>query len=132
MMDTMSKASPGLKTIGTSGSQNTSNIYSRKEFKKDGYNTLVGDKVYDAIVSQKKSMSHIGQEEGQKIVDTPPTAAPGLKKLALRDHRILSIHSLKKSTKRTAPTSQSAIREMMLLHHIRNTCHILAKNRGKQ
>ena len=80
MMDTMSKASPGLKTIGTSGSQNTSNIYSRKKFKKDGYNTLVGDKVYDAIVSQKKSMSHIGQEEGQKIVDTPPTAAPGLKK----------------------------------------------------
>ena len=78
-MDTPSRASPGLKMIGTSCSHNTSSISSRKECKEDGTDKPVRDEGDDYIASHQKSMSHIGQEQGQTIMYTPSRAAPGLK-----------------------------------------------------
>ena len=103
-------ASPTLKMIGASGLQNTSNTSSRTVCKKYGADKLVQDEGDYAIASQKKFMSHFGQEEGQTIVDTPSRADPGLKKLALRAHRIVPIHHLENSAKSTALISQSMMR----------------------
>ena len=79
MVETTSRAAPRLKNIGASCSQNSSNTSSRKYCKKDGSDKPFHDKGDDAISSQQKSMSHLGQEEGQKMVDTPSRAAHGLK-----------------------------------------------------
>ena len=80
MADTPSIAASGLKTIGASCSQNTSDTLSRKECEKDVANKPVHDEVYNAIVSHHKFIflvqSHVDQEEGQKMVNTPSTAVP--------------------------------------------------------
>ena len=71
--------SNGLKMIGALRSQNTSNTSSRKDYEKADANMPVYDEGDDAIASQNKSMSHLGHEEGQKMVDTPSRESPELK-----------------------------------------------------
>ena len=130
-MDTLSRAVPGLKTIGASCSQNNSYTSSRKECKKYGADKTIHDEGDDDIVSQKKSISHLVQEEGQTIVDNLSREAPGLKTIGrLCSQNTYNTFS-RKSAKRTAPTSQSMMREMMLSHHRRNPYHILANKKVK-
>ena len=79
MVDTPSRVDPGIETTGALFSQNPSDIPSRKECEKEGMDNPVHDEGDDAIASHQKSISNLGQEKVQTMVDTPSRAAPGLK-----------------------------------------------------